>query len=212
MPTVEYHFSRVRPAVCERASGHLPHEAWHVVQQKQGRVKPMLQAKGLPINTERQLEKEADTQGALAVTRIPTTVQRKEFSASYSAAGNSSFIPFRPVSGVVQLQTMTVVENANIKKDTGENYQTHTKRAISAVATDPFKTKHIRNNVTVAAAKQAVRVRTDGETINTIFQKTEFNTAIGTVTGNYHVKKRHRERLASFKVEREAIARDNGPR
>ena len=26
---------------------HLPHEAWHVVQQKQGRVKPTLQMKGI---------------------------------------------------------------------------------------------------------------------------------------------------------------------
>jgi hypothetical protein len=29
---------------------HLPHEAWHVVQQKQGRVKPTLQMKGVAIN------------------------------------------------------------------------------------------------------------------------------------------------------------------
>jgi hypothetical protein len=29
---------------------HLPHEAWHVVQQKQGRVKPTLQLKGVAIN------------------------------------------------------------------------------------------------------------------------------------------------------------------
>lgn len=40
---------------------HLPHEAWHVVQQKQGRVKPTIQLKGnLQINDYKGLEKEAD--------------------------------------------------------------------------------------------------------------------------------------------------------
>jgi hypothetical protein len=39
---------------------HLPHEAWHVVQQKQGRVKPTLQAKGMWINADEALEREAD--------------------------------------------------------------------------------------------------------------------------------------------------------
>ncbi|BAZ32185.1 hypothetical protein NIES4074_46870 [Cylindrospermum sp. NIES-4074] len=42
---------------------HLAHEAWHVVQQKQGRVKPTLQAKGVEINDDEGLEKEADVMG-----------------------------------------------------------------------------------------------------------------------------------------------------
>ncbi|MDZ8105280.1 MAG: DUF4157 domain-containing protein [Nostoc sp. DedQUE12a] len=45
---------------------HLPHEAWHVVQQKQGRVKPTIQAKGVGINDDKGLEKEADVMGATA--------------------------------------------------------------------------------------------------------------------------------------------------
>jgi hypothetical protein len=45
---------------------HLPHEAWHVVQQKQGRVKPKLQLKGLAINDDAALEREADVMGARA--------------------------------------------------------------------------------------------------------------------------------------------------
>ncbi|MEP0945943.1 MULTISPECIES: DUF4157 domain-containing protein [Cyanophyceae] len=39
---------------------HLLHEAWHVVQQKQGRVKPTKQMKGEQINEDRILEGEAD--------------------------------------------------------------------------------------------------------------------------------------------------------
>ena len=46
---------------------HLPHEAWHTVQQMQGRVKPTTQAKGVAINDELGLEHEADVMGAKAL-------------------------------------------------------------------------------------------------------------------------------------------------
>lgn len=39
---------------------HLSHEAWHVVQQKQGRVKPTIQMKSYEINDDAGLEREAD--------------------------------------------------------------------------------------------------------------------------------------------------------
>jgi hypothetical protein len=47
---------------------HLPHEAWHVVQQKQGRVKPTMQMKGkVNVNDDKGLENEADVMGAKAL-------------------------------------------------------------------------------------------------------------------------------------------------
>lgn len=50
---------------------HLPHEAWHVVQQKQGRVQPTMQMKGnININDNDGLEKEADVMGAKALNSI----------------------------------------------------------------------------------------------------------------------------------------------
>ncbi|WP_316824574.1 DUF4157 domain-containing protein [Pedobacter miscanthi] len=46
---------------------HLPHEAWHVVQQKQGRVKPTTQLKtNIIVNDDAGLEKEADEMGLKA--------------------------------------------------------------------------------------------------------------------------------------------------
>ncbi|AOY81345.2 DUF4157 domain-containing protein [Moorena producens JHB] len=42
---------------------HLPHEAWHVVQQKQGRVKATTQFQDLAGNDDPHLEKEAETMG-----------------------------------------------------------------------------------------------------------------------------------------------------
>jgi hypothetical protein len=47
---------------------HLPHEAWHVVQQKQGRVQPTMQMKGkVNVNDDVGLEKEADVMGVKAL-------------------------------------------------------------------------------------------------------------------------------------------------
>jgi hypothetical protein len=46
---------------------HLPHEAWHVVQQAQGRVQATAQMKtGVAINDDKGLEHEADVMGAKA--------------------------------------------------------------------------------------------------------------------------------------------------
>ena len=47
---------------------HLPHEAWHIVQQKQGRVKPTIQLKGkVNVNDDIDLEREADEMGKRAL-------------------------------------------------------------------------------------------------------------------------------------------------
>lgn len=47
---------------------HLPHEAWHIVQQKQGRVRPTTQMKaGVPVNDDPHLENEATAKGQQAL-------------------------------------------------------------------------------------------------------------------------------------------------
>lgn len=47
---------------------HLPHEAWHVVQQLQGRVKPTMRLKdGRTLNDHHDLEREADVMGKRAL-------------------------------------------------------------------------------------------------------------------------------------------------
>lgn len=45
---------------------HLPHEAWHVVQQAQGRVRPTGQINGVSLNDDAALEREADVMGQRA--------------------------------------------------------------------------------------------------------------------------------------------------
>ena len=89
MDDVKVHYNSSKPAQLNAhayaqgtdihiASGqekHLPHEAWHVVQQKQGRVRPTMQLKPkVNINDDKSLEKEADVMGAKAL------IQKKEIT------------------------------------------------------------------------------------------------------------------------------------
>jgi hypothetical protein len=67
---------------------HLPHEAWHVVQQAQNRVKPIMQMKDVAVNDDVGLEWEADIMGekmgrALQPYRSERTMHKKNliFSA-----------------------------------------------------------------------------------------------------------------------------------
>jgi hypothetical protein len=66
---------------------HLPHEAWHVVQQAQGRVKPTMQLKrGVPVNNEEHLEREADVMGARAAQMKQNPARQAESCAQPSGA------------------------------------------------------------------------------------------------------------------------------
>jgi hypothetical protein len=67
---------------------HLPHETWHVVQQKQGRVRATTQLKsGASLNDDAGLEREADRMGAAATT-LQSRV--KQSSLSKGAVDHSS--------------------------------------------------------------------------------------------------------------------------
>lgn len=80
MEGVKVHYNSAQPAqlnalayaqgsqihVAPGQEKHLPHEAWHVVQQKQGRVKPTVQRVGVQVNDDAGLEREADLMGEKA--------------------------------------------------------------------------------------------------------------------------------------------------
>ncbi|WP_344826388.1 eCIS core domain-containing protein [Chryseobacterium ginsenosidimutans] len=78
MDDVKVHYNSAIPAqlesdTCSEGSDihidldqekHLPHEAWHIVQQKEGRIKPTLPAKvEVTINDDQKLENVADIMG-----------------------------------------------------------------------------------------------------------------------------------------------------
>jgi hypothetical protein len=59
--------------VAQGQNTHLPPEAWHVVQQAQGRVEPTMQMKtDVPLNEDAGLEHEADVMGSVVeATTLP---------------------------------------------------------------------------------------------------------------------------------------------
>ncbi len=72
---------------------HLPHEAWHVVQQKQGRVRPTKTVSGASINDDVSLEKEADVMGKKAVQlKQKTTLPLKNHSKESSIVQRAKYI------------------------------------------------------------------------------------------------------------------------
>jgi hypothetical protein len=87
MDGVKVHYNSSRPAqlnahayaqgsdihIAPGQEKHLPHEAWHVVQQAQGRVKPTMQMRDhVPVNDDDGLEREADVMGARALSVRPS--------------------------------------------------------------------------------------------------------------------------------------------
>lgn len=87
---------------------HLPHEAWHVVQQKQGRVRPTIQLKNnLSINTEEPLEKEADVKGTIAMN-----------AGTAMAAPPPAFLPTALQPSIIQRLSAPLT-----KEDAGKTYE-----------------------------------------------------------------------------------------
>lgn len=69
---------------------HLPHEAWHVAQQKQGRVQPTKQFKSdVLINDDEGLEKEADIMGDKALS-VGNEIADSATTSNNSSGGNGA--------------------------------------------------------------------------------------------------------------------------
>ena len=85
---------------------HLSHEAWHVVQQAQGRVQPLVQMKeGVQVNDDKELEREAEVMGAKALQRqrldLPAGVT-VESAREDPQAGKARVVSKVQEKGVVQ--------------------------------------------------------------------------------------------------------------
>jgi len=106
MDNVKVHYNSSQPAqlnalayaqgsdihVAPGQEQHLPHEAWHVVQQAQGRVQPTMQMKdGVPVNDDKGLEREADVMGSKAnLQQISAPIEAAR-SAQHKAGSVSQF-------------------------------------------------------------------------------------------------------------------------
>lgn len=125
MERVKVHYNSARPAqlnaqafaqgrdihLAPGQARHLPHEAWHVAQQAQGRVSPTLRAPGgVPINDDRALEHEADAMGAKALRLGGPTAQLKRAPAGLLGGRSSGTAQLQQSAVAILGQTHTDLE------------------------------------------------------------------------------------------------------
>ena len=116
---------------------HLPHEAWHVVQQKQGLVRPMIQTKMGVINDDKKLEQEADVMGEKALANGRKVEFKSQSEQPLLVKKPSSFQPvyqpkmgFEFESGANKLQNRpskyhaaTTPNGVRVEADTNHNIE-----------------------------------------------------------------------------------------
>lgn len=83
---------------------HLPHEAWHVVQQQAGRVRPTAAVEGRPLNDDARLEAEATRMGHLAHNRQSAAI-RPQYENDSPPRGRSGDA-FAPIQRYVPVESV----------------------------------------------------------------------------------------------------------
>ncbi|WP_242656513.1 eCIS core domain-containing protein [Ruminiclostridium hungatei] len=97
---------------------YLPHEGWHVVQQKQGRVSAAFQLKsGLDVNADEHLEKEADIMGKKAESNAEDSILHIEQTNGVKAPGTKGTVIQRVTT---QEEGMKIAAQNTKKQETAE--------------------------------------------------------------------------------------------
>ncbi len=108
---------------------HLPHEAWHVVQQAQGRVRPTMQMKaGAAINADPSLEGEADRMGAKAAA-LGSSPARPAAAPRFDPAAAGPSAPLQ-LKGNLMLSVETLQSKASSSLLFSDSYD----RVVNEVA------------------------------------------------------------------------------
>lgn len=147
MDHVKVHYNSAQPAqlnahayaqgseihVAPGQEQHVPHEAWHVVQQAQDRVKPSMQMKaGVAVNDDVGLETEADVMGAMAL--------------GAGEAAQRKLISF--LDKQVQASPTAMLQESHNTPHQAKSTQRHSKKVLQRVSID---------NVDWTVAASAVR-------------------------------------------------------
>ncbi|MTV49019.1 DUF4157 domain-containing protein [Heliobacillus mobilis] len=77
---------------------YLPHEAWHVVQQKEGRVRPTVQVKEVAINNDAELKREANEMVAFSKGTPSYQTIQSQIKSMKAINGNDNRIMQRMVA------------------------------------------------------------------------------------------------------------------
>ena len=112
---------------------YLPHEAWHVVQQEQGRVKPTLQMQqGTLINDDRALEAEADAMGERAIAGA-IRVNHQPWGAGAAANGTLAKAQSIPIQAKLVPNALNVVGEDHVEsKALRKNEKKFTKEVLQS--------------------------------------------------------------------------------
>lgn len=168
MDNVKVHYNSSQPAqlnalayaqgtdihVAPGQEQHLPHEAWHVVQQAQGRVKPTMQMKGgMSINDDASLENDADLMG------------QKAMNAGGDAALKRTLSPIRDLNSI---QAVFQCEKGDIDGDgklTGrhDSYIAGGGYVSSSLSAYPSEAKFISGTITDPSSKNVEPVGVEME-------------------------------------------------
>lgn len=189
MSDVKVHYNSSKPAelqahayaqgtdihVAPGQEKHLPHEAWHVVQQKQGRVQPTRQLKGKTnINDDAGLEKEADVMGAKAI-QLASKVTNTSQDLRWGNKQEYSTIVGKKMEAYLDPDDKLEGESANVNKDQDDMMQ-WIKSHHGIKATDAVKGHLLNDNV-------------GGKALNVnLFPITKAANAIHLRTAENHVK------------------------
>lgn len=113
MDDVQVHYNSSKPAqlnalayaqgtdihVAPGQEKHLPHEAWHVVQQMQGRIQSTMQMQGVNVNDNEVLEREADNMGEKSKNRDLYGLNSRN-SSSYFCNSSTKQLKIRVASTI----------------------------------------------------------------------------------------------------------------
>lgn len=171
---------------------HLPHEAWHVVQQKQGRVQPTAQLKEkVAINDDKALEQEADIMGAKALS---APIQAKRSLIENKISNN------KIVQGKLYI---------------GDSKEAETKASVDADNLN--QSKEIMNGIyTIVESEEAIRLDDWVKTIHYVIEKFNiFNIEKfwnDDLVEREFVTKEHKEAIAKYCKQKNIIlsVRDTG--
>lgn len=155
---------------------HLPHEAWHVVQQAQGRVKPTMQMKGdVQVNDYVGLEEEADLMGGWA----------RELSTSVVTTEKSQM----SIHGAVGLPIQRVMNKAGITNKQEQKLKLRTTVYLYAeLDGNPVGSNGVFNSTTGAHAEQNLlnyltSMKLTGQTLKIWLTASPCSETFGTGTG-----------------------------
>ena len=124
---------------------HLPHEGWHAVQQLQGRVRPTAQTKGVSINDDSALEREADVMGAKALRVAEADLSAARINASMQSNAGMTTVqrwPGNPDEETVEVRARSYLRARALSAVTGEAQSAGHVANVEAAMVSAVETGH----------------------------------------------------------------------